>query len=217
MKKKALGVLALTGTLFVQLAGAGASVAAERPVIAKPVVTKTVMTGQRLTAEFEGTEGCIRTRIFVFGSVSLERLGVVSVTQENTCTLTTLINGFGETDTLDMAVPNALGRGHLRMSMEFTDSADPDNPVVSPMTADVSFRATAKATTTSTKFRSFSEGTRFVSSAGTKIRAASATGTITLGTQKVLSPDTSSYFATIGSAVSTEKTIARPAKSLPVK
>lgn len=207
MKKTAIGVLALAGSLFVQLTGAGPSTAAERPVI-----TKTVMTGQRMTAEFERTDGCIQTRVFVFGSVSLEKLGVVTVTQVNTCTLTTLINGFGETSTLDLVVPNTLRKGHLKMSMEFTNYADHDNPVVSPMTADVSFRATAKATTTSTKSKSFSEGTLVVSSARTKSRTASATGTVTLGTQKVVSPDISSYFAAIASAVNKEKTIARRVK-----
>lgn len=214
MKKTALGVLALAGTLFVQLASAGPSTAAEPRVI-----TKTVMRGEGLTAEFDRTDGCIQTRVSVWGSVftvrgstTPDKLGVVSVTQVNTCTLTTLINGFGETTTLNLVAPNALGRGHLRMSMEFTNFADPVNPVVSPMTANVSFRATAQATTTFAQSKSLSEGIRFVSSAGTKSRAASVTGTVTLGAQKVVSPNTSSYFATIASVVSKEKTVARPVK-----
>ena len=98
------------------------------------------------------------------------------------------------------------------MSMEFTNYADPDNPVVSPMTADMSFRATAKAVTTFEKSKSFSEGIRFVSSEGTKSRAASATGTVTLGVQKVVPRGISSISATIASVVSKEKTVARPVK-----
>lgn len=214
MKKTALGGLALAGALFVQLAGAGPGAAAERPVKTKPVITKTVTRGEGMSAEFERTDGCIHTRVSVFGSVFTvsgsnrpDKLGFVSVTQENTCTLTTLINGFGETSSLNLTVPNELARGQLRMSIEFTDFADPDNPVVSPMTANVSFRATAKATTSSAKSKSFSEGIRFVSSIGTKSRALSATGTIALGDQNVVSRDISSFSATIGSVVTKEKTI----------
>jgi hypothetical protein len=209
MKKTALGGLALAGTLFVQLAGAGPSTAAERPV-----VTKTVTRGEGLTAEFDRTDGCIQTTVSVFGSVftsrgstARDKLGFVSVTQVDICTGTTLINGFGETtSTLNLAVPNELARGHLRMSMEFTNFADPDNPVVSPMTADVSFRATAKATTTFAMSRFPSEGIRLVSSQGTKSRPVSATGTVTLGAQKVVSRGMSSFSATIGSVVTKEKT-----------
>lgn len=214
MKKTALGVLALAGALFVQLAGAGPSTAAEQRVI-----TKTVMRGEGLTAEFDRTDGCIQTRVSVWGSAftvrgstTSDKLGVVSVTQTNTCTRTTLISGFGETTALNLVAPNALGRGQLRMSMEFTNFADPVNPVVSPMTANVSFWATAQATTTFAQSKSFSEGIRFVSSAGTKSRAVSATGTVTLGAQRVVSPDISSYFATIGSVISKEKTVTRPVK-----
>lgn len=214
MKKAALGVLALAGTLFVHLAGAGPSTAAERPDI-----TKTVTRGEGLTAEFDRTDGCIQTRVSVFGSVFTvrgsappDKLGFVSVTQVNTCTSTTLINGFGETSSLNLVVPDTLAKGHLRMSMEFTNFADPDNPVVSPMTANVSFRATAQATKTFAKSKSFADGIRLVSSAGTKSRAVSATGTVTLGAQKVVSRDASSISATIGSVVSKEKTTARPVK-----
>ena len=220
MKKTALGVLALAGSLFVQLAGAGASTAAERPVKTKPVITKAVTRGEGMTAEFERTDGCIQTRVSVFGSVftvsgstTPDKLGFVSVTQENTCTLTTLVNGFGETtSTLNLAVPNGLAKGRLRMSMEFTNFADPDNPRVSPMTADVSFKATTRPITTSTKSKFRSEDVRFVSSQFTKERSASVAGTVTLGTLKVLSPDISSFSATIGSVVSKEKTITRPVK-----
>jgi hypothetical protein len=215
MKKTALGVLALAGSLFVQLAGAGPSTASERPVI-----TKTVIRGEGMTAEFDHTDGCIQTRVSVFGSVFTVRgstrpdeLGVVSVTQVNTCTLTTLINGFGETtSSLNLVLRNGLARGHVRMSMEFTNFADPANPVVVPMTADVSFRATAKVTKTSAKSKFHSEGIRLVSSADAKSRVASAKATITLGGQNVVSPDRSSYSATIASVVSKEKAIARPVK-----
>jgi hypothetical protein len=57
MKKTALGVLALAGTLFVQLAVAGPSTAAER------VTTKTEMRGEGVTAEFVRTDGCIQTYV----------------------------------------------------------------------------------------------------------------------------------------------------------
>jgi hypothetical protein len=215
LNKTALGVLALAGTLFIQLTGAGPSTAAERPV-----TTKTVTRGEGLTAEFEQTNGCIQTRVSVFGSVftvngsnTRDTLGVVSVTQVNTCTYTTLINGFGEASTLKLDVSKELARGRLRMSMDFTNFADPVNPVVSRMNADVSFRATAQAITTFAKSTSASEGIRFVSSlAGTKSRAISATGTVTLGAQKVVSRDLSSFSGTIGSMVSKERTTARPVK-----
>ena len=212
MKRTALGVLALAGTLVVQLASAGPSTAAERRVI-----TKTVLKGQAVTAEFDHTDGCIQTRVSVFGSAltvrgsnAPEKLGFVSVTQVNTCTDTTLINGSGETSALNLSVPNALARGQLRMSIEFTNYADPANPVVSPMTATLSFRATARATSTFTKSKYFSEGIRFVSSTDVKNRAGSATGTVTLGAQKVVSPDTPAYYATMGVAISKDKTVARP-------
>ena len=91
MKKTALGALALAGTLFVQLAGAGPSTAAERSVVRKaerPVITKTVVRGEGLVAEFVRTDGCIQTNVSVFGSVftvrgsiTQDKLGVVSVTQ----------------------------------------------------------------------------------------------------------------------------------------
>lgn len=214
MKKTALGVLALAGTLFVQLASAGPSTAAERRVI-----TKIVTTGEALIAEYDHTDGCIRTWVSVFGGVftvrgptAPEKLGFVSVTQVNTCTDTTLINGSGETSTLNLVVPNGLAKGHLRMSIEFTNFADPDNPVVSPMTADLPFRATAKANTTRAKSRFFSEGTRVVSSADTKSRPISVTGTITLGAQKVVSPNISPYSATTATALNKEKTTVRPVK-----
>lgn len=127
-------------------------------------------------------------------------------------TLTTLINGSGEASSLNLAVPNGLSEGRLRMSIEFTNFADPENPVTSPMTADVSFRATARATTTSEKSQSLSEGVHFVSSTGTKSRPVSVTGTITLDAQNVVSPDVSSISATVGSVVTKEKTVARPEK-----
>lgn len=220
MNKTALGVLALAGALLVQLASAGPGTAAERPATKKaerPVITKTVVKGEGLVAEFDRTDGCIQTSVSVFGSVftvrgstALDKLGVVSVTQVDTCTDTTLINGFGET--LDSVVPKALAGGHLRMSMEFTNFADPDNPVVSPMTVNLSFRGTTRATTTSARAISFSEGIRFVSSEDAKSRAASATGTVTLGAHHVVSRDRSSISATIASVVSKEKTVARPGK-----
>lgn len=212
MKRTALGVLALAGTLVVQLATAVPSTAAERRV-----VTKTVVKGQAVTAEFDHTDGCIQTRVSVFGSAltvrgsnAPEKLGFVSVTQVNTCTDTTLINGSGDTTALNLSVPNALARGQLRMSIEFTNYADPANPVVSPMTADLTFRATARPTTTFTKSKYFSEGIRFVSSTDIKNRAGSATGTVTLGAQKVVSPITPAYYATMGVAISKDKTVARP-------
>jgi hypothetical protein len=214
MKKTALGALALAGTLFVQLAGAAPSTAAERSV-----TTKTVTKGEGMTSEFERTDGCIHTRISVFGSVftvtgstTPDKVGFVSVTQEDTCTGTTLINGFGDADTLNLAVPNGLSKGRLRMSMEFTNYADPENPVVSPMTADVSFRATSSATTTFTESKSRFEGVRFVASQGTRSRPATVAGTVTLGAQKILTPNTLSYSATIASVVSKEKTVNRPVK-----
>jgi hypothetical protein len=214
MKKTALGVLALAGTLFGQLAGAAPSTAAERPMI-----TKSVTGGEGMTSEFERTDGCIHTRVSVFGSVftvtgsaTPDQVGFVSVTQEDTCTGITLINGFGDADTLNLAVPNGLSKGRLRMSMEFTNYADPDNPVASPMTADVSFKATAHATKTFTESKSRSEGIRFVASQGTKSRPASVAGTVTLGAQKILTPKISSFSATIASVVSKEKTVTRPAK-----
>ncbi|MFE4543498.1 hypothetical protein [Arthrobacter sp. NPDC056727] len=211
MKKTALGVMALAGTVFVQLAGAAPSTASQRAD-----VTKTVTRGQGLTAEFDRADGCMRTRVSVFGSVftfsgtpTPDKLGFVSVTQENTCTGATLINGFGETESLNLVVSNGLSNGRLRMSMEFTNFADPDNPVVSPMTADVSFRATAHATTASTKSKSRSEGTRFESSEDTRSRPASVGGTVKLGAQSVLSRSNSSSSATVGSVVTKEKTEAR--------
>jgi hypothetical protein len=211
MKKTALGALALAGTLVVQFAGAGPSTAAERRVI-----TKTVVRGEVLTAEFDHTDGCIQTRVSVFGgaltvrgSTTPDKIGFVAVTQVNTCTQTTLIDGDGETSTLNLVVPNGLARGQLRMSMEFTNFADPANPVVSPMTADLSFRATARATKTFAKTKFLSEGIRFVSSTETKSRAGSATGTVTLGAQRVVSPDIPAYHATIAWADSKEKSTTR--------
>jgi hypothetical protein len=214
MRKRALGVLALAGTLVVQLAGAGPSTASDR------LTTKTEIRGEGVTAEFVRTEGCIQTNVSVFGSVFTargsappEKLGFVSVTQVNTCTAVTLINGSGETTTaLNLAVPGGLSNGRLRMSMEFTDYADAENPVVSQVTADVSFRATAKTTKTSEKSRSRSEGVRFESSEKTKARTVSAAGTVTLGAQEILSPDMSSVSGTAGSVRSREKTVTRPVK-----
>ncbi|PNH85171.1 hypothetical protein [Arthrobacter sp. AFG20] len=213
MKKTALGVLALAGTLVVQLAGAGPSTAADR------LTTKTDMRGEGVTAEFVRTEGCIQTNVSVFGSVFTargatppEKVGFVSVTQVNTCTLATLIDGSGDATTLNLAVPNGLSNGRLRMSMEFTNYADSENPVVSAMTADLSFKATAQAAKTSEKSKSRSEDVRFESSEKTKARPVSAAGTVTLGDQKVLSPDTSSISGTAGSVLSKEKTVTRPVK-----
>jgi hypothetical protein len=211
MRKTALGILALAGTLVIQLAGAGPSTASDR------VTTKTEMRGEGVTAEFVRTEGCIQTNVSVFGSVFTargatppEKVGFVSVTQVNTCTLVTLIDGFGDATTLNLALPNGLSKGRLRMSMEFTNYADAENPVVSPLTADVSFRATAQATKTSEKSKSRSDGIRFESSEKTKARAVSAAGTVTLGAQKVLSPDNSSISGTAGTVRSKEKTVTRP-------
>jgi hypothetical protein len=96
--------------------------------------------------------------------------------------------------------------------MEFTNYADAENPVVSQVTADVSFKATAQATRTSEKSKSRSEGVRFVSSEKTKARPVSAAGTVTVGAQKVLSPDTSSISGMAGSVRSKEKTVTRPVK-----
>jgi hypothetical protein len=213
MKKTALGVLALAGTLVVQLAGAGPSTASDR------VTSKTEMRGEGVTAEFVRTDGCIQTNVSVFGSVFTargstppEKLGFVSVTQVNTCTAVTLIDGSGDTTTLNLAVPNGLSNGRLRMSMEFTNYADAENPVVSQVTADVSFKATAQATKTFEASKSRSEGIRFESSEATKSRPVSAAGTVTLGAQTVLSPDTSSISGKAGSVRSKEKTVARPVK-----
>ncbi|RAM38592.1 hypothetical protein [Arthrobacter globiformis] len=213
MKKTALGVLALAGTLVVQLAGAGPSTAGDR------VTTKTEMRGEGVTAEFVRTDGCIQTNVSVFGSVFTargsappEKVGYVSVIKINTCTAVTLIDGFGDATTLNLALPNGLSKGRLRMSMEFTNYADAENPVVSQVTADVSFRATAQAVKTSEKSKSLSEGVRFVSSEKTKARPVSAAGTVTLGTEKVLSPDTASISGTAGSVLSKEKTVTRPVK-----
>ena len=213
MRKTALGVLALAGTLVVQLAGAGPSTAGDR------VTTKTELRGEGVTAEFVRTEGCIQTNVSVFGSVFTargatppEKLGFVSVTQVNTCTLVTLINGSGDTTALNLAVPNGLSNGRLRMSMEFTDYADAENPVVSHVTADVSFKATAHATKTFEESKFRSDGIRFASSEKTRARPVSAAGTVTLGDQEVLSPATSSLSGTVGSVRSKEKTVTRPVK-----
>ncbi|WP_395398675.1 hypothetical protein ACHMXB_12500 [Arthrobacter sp. UC242_113] len=213
MRKTALGVLALAGTLVVQLAGAGPSTAGDR------VTTKTEMRGEGVTAEFVRTDGCIQTNVSVFGSVFTargsappEKVGFVSVTQVNTCTLVTLIDGFGDAATLNLALPNGLSNGRLRMSMEFTNYADAGNPVVSPLTADVSFKATANATKTFEESKSRSDGIRFESSEKTKARPVSVAGTVTIGDQKVLSPDTSSISGTAGSVRSKEKTVNRPVK-----
>ncbi|BCW66083.1 hypothetical protein NicSoilB4_08460 [Arthrobacter sp. NicSoilB4] len=213
MKKTAFGVLALAGTLALQIASAGPSTAAERRVIAK-----TVVRGEVLTAEFDHTDGCIQTRVSVFGGVitvrgttTPEKIGFVAVTQVNTCTQTTLINGDGETDALNLIVPNGLAKGQLTMSLEFTNYADPANPVVSPMTADVSFRATDRATKTFAKTKFVSDGIRFVSSAETKSRAGTATGTVTIGAQSVVSPAIPAYEAMLAWANSKEKSVARRA------
>ena len=175
MKRTALGVLALAGTLALQFAGAGPSTAAERRVI-----TKTVVRGEVLTAEFDHTDGCIQTRVSVFGGVitvrgstTPEKVGFVAVTQVNTCTQTTLIDGDGET-------------------------------------SDLSFRATDRATKTFEKTKFVSEGIRFVSSAETKSRAGSATGTVTLGAQSVVSPAIPASDAMLAWANSKEKSVARP-------
>lgn len=212
MKKTSLGALALAGTLLVQLASAGPSTAAERRVI-----TKTVVRGEVITAEYDHTDGCIQTRVSVFGGVLTVRgsatpdnIGFVAVTQVDTCTQTTLIEGDGETSTLKLVVPNGLGKGQLRMSMDFTNFADPANPVVSPMTADLTFRATARPATTFAKTKFRSEGIRFVASTETKSRAGAATGTVTLGAQKVVTPDIPSYEATIAWAKNKEKSTTRP-------
>lgn len=214
MKRTALGVLALAGTLVVQLASAGAGAAA---VSSKSVTTKTAVRGEALTAEFDLTDGCIRTRVSVFGgaltvlgSTAPEKDGFVSVLQENTCTLTTLIDGDGETNTITLAVPNGLSKGQLKFSMEFTNYAGPGNPTVSPMTVDLSFKATAPAAKTSAKFKSSGEGVRFVASTETKSRTGSATGTVTLGAQKLVSPATAAYTARVAWADSKEKTKTRP-------
>lgn len=213
MNKTALGVLALAGSLALQIASAGPSTAAERHVIAK-----TVVRGEVLTAEFDHTDGCIQTTVSVFGgaltvrgSTTPEKVGFVAVTQVNTCTQTTLINGDGETSALNLVVPNGLAKGQLKMSLEFTNYADPANPVVSPMTADVSFRATDRAIKTFAKTRFVSEGIRFVSSAETKSRAGTATGTVTIGAQSLVSPAIPASEAMLAWANSKEKSVARRA------
>ena len=94
--------------------------------------------------------------------------------------------------------------------MEFTDYADAENPVVSHVTADVSFKATAHATKTFEESKFRSDGTRFVSSEGTRSRPVSVAGTVTLGAQNILSPDTTSISGTVGSVRSKEKTVTRP-------
>jgi hypothetical protein len=127
MKKKALGVLAVTGTLLVQaLASAGAGVAAS------PVVTKTVMRGEGLTSEFDRTDGCIQTRVSVFGNVSTvkgstsqDKLAAVTIGQVNHCTATTLVDGFGLTSDFDQVITNNLSGGTLKLSMNFNNFAKP--------------------------------------------------------------------------------------------
>jgi hypothetical protein len=73
--------------------------------------------------------------------------------------------------------------------------------------------ATATVTTTFVRDVFDFEGIRIISSAGTKSRAAVATGTVTLGTERVVAPDNSSFHATIDSAVSKEKALDRPRPS----
>lgn len=211
MKKKALGVLALTGTLIVQaLVSAGPSAAAE------PVVTKTFMRGEGVTAEFHRTDGCIETRIGVFGNVSKvrgavapDKLGFVGVTQFDICQHEFLVDGFGQTDTIDQVVKNDLSGGTLRMTLNISNFTA---GTVSPMAVNLSFKATSKATTTSVKEVFESNGVRFVSAASTAGRTASATGTIALGADKLVGPGISSASASIDSAVNKEKTIDRPVK-----
>jgi hypothetical protein len=210
-KKKALGLLALTGTLLVQaLASAGPSTATE------PVVTKTFMKGEGLLADFDRTDGCIQTKVTVFSNVSkirgataLDQIAFVGISQFDLCTLTTLVDGFGQTDSPDQIITKDLSSGKLRMSMTFNNFV---NGTTAPVTVNVSFRATAKVVTTFKRDAFESDGVRFVSAARTASRTATATGTVTLGSQNVVAPDISSINGSIDSAVNKTKTIDRPVK-----
>jgi hypothetical protein len=130
----------------------------------------------------------------------------------------TLIDGSGDTTTsLNLAVPNGLSNGRLRMSMEFTNYADAENPVVSQVMADVSFKATAQATKTFEASKSRSEGIRFESSERYQEPGPSLQScTVTLGAQMVLSPDTSSISGMAGSVRSKEKTVSSPREVAPL-
>lgn len=65
----------------------------------------------------------------------------MSVTQEDTCTGTTLINGFGETETRTLAVPNGLSKGAPENVHGIHGLRRPGEPVVTLMSANVSFKA----------------------------------------------------------------------------
>lgn len=210
MKKKALAVLTMTGILLVQaLASAGPSAAADERVI-----TKTVLRGEGVSATFDRTDGCIHTLVGVFGNVftatgatAQDNVANVVIAQIDDCQGKFLVEGIGEASTFDQVVKNDLSTATLKMAVNFRNFA---NGTVVPVTVNMSFRATAKATTTFVRDVSVSEGVRLVTSAGTKSRTGLATGTVTFGAQSVVSPDASSVTAQIDSAVTKEKTKDRP-------
>jgi hypothetical protein len=145
----------------------------------------------------------------VKGATAPDNIAFVGISQFDKCTLTTLIDGFGQTAKFDQVVKNNLSNGTMKISLDFSDFS---NARVVPVTVDVSFKATAKATRTKLRDEFESEGVLFKSSIRAESRAAVATGTITFGTETLIAPGVSSVLASIDGAITKEKTQARPEK-----
>jgi hypothetical protein len=211
-KKQALGVVVLTGAFLGQALAAGGSVSAAE----QPVVTTTVIRGEGMFVDFERRDGCIHTLVSVFsninvtkGSADPDTIAFVGISQANTCTLTTTIDGFGQPSDFAQMVKPGLTGGTLKFSVDFNNFAQ---GTVVPVTVDLSFAATSKATTTHASHMLVEDGLRLLTLAGTKSRLGQATGTVTFGKERVVAPDKSSVGASIDSSVNEDKTIARPTR-----
>ena len=212
MKKKALGVLVLTGAFLGQALAAGGPVSAAEP----PVLTTTVIRGEGMFSDFERRDGCIHTLVSVFSNINVTKgstlsdtVAFVGISQANTCALTTTIDGFGQPSDFVQVVKPGLTGGTLKFSVDFNNFAQ---GTVVPVTVDLSFAATAKATTTHANSILVEDGLRLLSWAGTKSRLGQATGTVTFGEELVVAPDKPSVGASIDSSVNQDKTIAQPTR-----
>lgn len=208
MNKKSLGALAATAIILSQ-----ALMSAAPSTAAAPVITNTTTTTRNAFAAFSHTDGCIRTDIFVDSGQVLDDAisgGIAIIQQFDTCAGQVLIdistsNGRpgGGTAGVGLVVQKSLSGATLRM---FSVAENFVTGISVPVTVDVSFEATAKASRSTSRNVFLDQGRRITSTTVTETRLAVATATVTVGTEVVLDPSTSSTTGGIPALI-TESTV----------
>lgn len=185
------------------------------PAHAASPVDRIQVSAESAIAQFVVIEECKRTRVEIFSNVSTElgsrstdEIGLVAVSILNTCTNLSVVEGFGQTLDIDLAVDKSLANASLKMSLPLTNIL---NATTTTLTLDLRLAATSAPVTTVGRDRFVSEGTVFTFMAATTTRQAEATGSIVMGSEEIVGAGDVSAPASINKAKAFDSTRQGPA------